>query len=266
MAQASSARLATRLTWRIDQVFVGRRDRVAVVAAAVLVGILLPTMAGSPPAALAAASGLAVLSAGPLGLSKTATACGLNALGSFGLETRLVRSRLVDWALYAATSTASGATLGAIMWWVGSWLHSPVLLPAAAILLVFLGVRELGFIRPTPPVASRWQVPARWVHEPRRAAFVWGFWLGPGIATQMPHPSFYGLLALAAVIPWPFAPVALGLYGAMRSAPAFFVATRGAHIERQIVANAYRIRLLGHLCTGAVAIAVGVALIRAVAT
>lgn len=256
MIPAWTSRFDYRLP-RITVVFTRRRERVALVVAATAVGVVSHDIARTPLGSSSSAILLAMFAAAPLGLSKSATACGLNSLGTFAIATRPTRVRLFDWLIYALTSTASGAALGAGLSWAGQWTRTSLLVPVALV-LVYLGLRELGFVRPTPPIASRWQVPARWVRRPRRAAFVWGFWLGPGVATQMPHPMFYGLLALAVVLPWPTGPVVLGLYGAARSLPALIVAHRGASAERWFRANAYRIRLAGHAVCGTLAIALGV--------
>jgi hypothetical protein len=77
----------------------------------------------------------------------------------------------------------------------------------------------------------------------------------------MPHPSFYGLLALAAVLPWPIGPLFLGLYGAARSVPALLVAHHGADAETWFRNSAFQIRLVGHAICGSLAVALGIDLI-----
>lgn len=245
-------------------VFLRRRERIALTMAAVAVGEIgrLATPASVDP--LLPAIVIAMVASGPLAVSKGATACGLNSLSTFATPMRPLSVRLVDWIVYFATSTAAGALLGAILGWSGQWLRHPAAGAIVAFALVYLGLRELGFIRPTPPIASSWQVPARWVQRPRRAAFVWGLWLGPGLATQMPHPMFYGLLALATVFPLPTGPILIGMYGASRALPALLVARHGAVVEEWFRENAYRVRLVGHAVCGTFAIAAGVSLIGVV--
>jgi hypothetical protein len=77
----------------------------------------------------------------------------------------------------------------------------------------------------------------------------------------MPHPMFYGLLALAIVLPWPTGPILIGVYGASRAVPALLVARQGIGVEDWFRENAYRVRLVGHAICGALSIATGVSLI-----
>jgi len=224
------------------------------------VGVWLNLAVGRNAATLSWALAPAMVAAAPLGIVKAATACGLNSLGSFVAPGRARATRLTDWMIYAVTSILSGAGLGAVLGRLGNRI--PVsLCPAVALFVIYLGLRELGIARATPPLASRWQVPARWLSNPRRAAAVWGFWLGPGIATQMPHPMFYGLLSLALILPLPAGPALLGFYGACRAVPALVATFKGAAFERQFRGRAYEIRLAGHAVCGALAVAIGVSML-----
>lgn len=240
-------------------VFFRSRERVGLVVAAVALGVLVARFQGPTLAPIGGAFVLATILVAPLAFAKAATACGLNSLGSFVAQSRPRRTRLLDWAIYLGTSTASGAVLGALLGALSQLTRVPA--PLVGVVLAYLGLRELGILRPSPPLASRWQVPARWVTHPRRAAFVWGFWLGPGIATQMPHAVFYGVLLLAAMGGWPTSIWLLGAYGTLRAVPALVVVVLGAGAQEWMVGNAYRVRLLGHALVGTMAIAIGAALV-----
>ena len=245
---------------RITTVFLRRRERVLLVLLGSAVGVVLNATVGMNSATLSWVLAPAMVAAAPLGVVKAATACGLNSLGSFTAPGRERPARLTDWTIYAVTSTLSGAALGAALGLAGQFI--PISLnQVVALFLIYLGLRELGIARATPPLASRWQVPARWLGNPRRAAVVWGLWLGPGIATQMPHPMFYGLLSLALILPLPAGPALLGFYGACRAFPALVAAIEGAAFERQFRSRAYEIRLAGHAVCGALAIAIGVSMV-----
>lgn len=245
---------------RITTLFLRRRERVLLVLLGSALGAVLNAAVGMNSVTLSWILAPAMVAAAPLGVVKAATACGLNSLGSFIAPGRGRSAHLADWTIYAVTSSLSGAALGAALGLAGQVIPISINL-AVALFLIYLGLRELGIARATPPLASRWQVPARWLGNPRRAAVVWGFWLGPGIATQMPHPMFYGLLSLALILPLPAGPALLGFYGACRALPALIATIEGAAFERQFRNRAYEIRLAGHAVCGALAIAIGVAMV-----
>jgi hypothetical protein len=203
-------------------------------------------LVGSATAIFLIASALSV----SLALSKTTTACGLNVLGSLSPPAAPIFRRLGDASVYAAVATLTAALIGSLIGVIGSAVGATQYTWLAVIVLGYLGFKELGAI-PTHRVLSlRWQVPAHWVRGRRTAPAVWGIFLGAGIATAMPFPTYFGLLVLAVVLAPPAGLAIMGLYGASRAFPAMVVAMRGEQLLTQLTEQAWQLRLAGHVFAG----------------
>lgn len=114
----------------------------------------------------------------------------MNALASFGRYSLPVSRRAFDAAVFMTVSAATAAFLGGLLALVGAIIGLANWLAPIAVICLYLGLRDLGFLGIPRVPSSMWQVPARWVVHPHRGAVVWGFFLGSGLATQMPYPSF----------------------------------------------------------------------------
>lgn len=187
----------------------------------------------------------------PVAIAKSATACGMNALATFSRPDRSVGQRLSAAYAYALTATLTAASVGLATSLFGTLLGIGRYLPGVALITLYFGLCELGFIRRRSPVpSSMWQVPARWIHRPLLGPMVWGFFLGSGISTQMPFPSFYALLAVVTTLSWPLGTALMAIYGVSRSIPAI-----GASVSRQWAGTPdvlvmLRLRVAGHAAGG----------------
>ncbi len=249
----------TSLLWGEHSVFVDRRSGWAALLAALLLGIAV--FALSAPV-VGPAETIALLAAGltiPVAVAKTATACGLNAIGTFSDYSRSRRSRLLDAALYAVVSTVVGGVIGFVLSVSGDYLHASRALGMAGPILIYLGYREYrGSPGGRAVLTSQWQVPAPWVRG-RRAPVIWGVFLGSGLSTWMPHPSFHGLLLLAILLPFPLGAGLLALYGAVRSTPAIAAVVSRRCASDFFVMRSLELRLAGHALTGFMSWATGAA-------
>ena len=228
-----------------------RAIRVAVVAFSVSVGATLMWLA-EPVVGTAVA--LFVLSIGlvvPLAVAKTATACGLNVLSDLASTGRPLSTRLSETAIFAITAMLTATSLGLLLSAAGEVVGAVDLLPAAGFVFLVAGLFELGFIRARHTVTLPWQVPVEWVRG-RHAPVIWGLLLGTGLTTYMPHPSFFGLLAMAFVLPFPFGPALMAVYGATRTLPSMVAAVqRTDGFLARLHEEALLLRVFGHATTGA---------------
>lgn len=121
-----------------------------------------------------------------------------------------------------------GFLVGCPLWaanWPGSrW--SPAIAAAGAVSLLW-SCREMGALHlPTPQ--STWQVPASWRRDMPTpiACLVYGMAMGCGVLVRIRFASFYVALVWAFFSgPLPGAAV-LGVFGASRALPLFWLATR----------------------------------------
>jgi hypothetical protein len=197
----------------------------------------------------------AVLLTVPLAVAKTATACGINALGTFSRYDTPIFHRIKDALLYMATAIATASLIGVAIGFVGMLGGAARWLPMLGPVFLLVGLRELGLLRRLTVPTMRWQVPARWVADSRTAPMVWGFFLGSGLATWMPHATFYGLLLLAAFVPFPGGAALMGSYGGVRAVPALAAAVSRRCSGEIALAGSWKIRLLGHALSGSAALA-----------
>lgn len=227
----------------------GSRWRIVLALSASVLGFALGTFANEGEGRLGIAL-LALPLALPVAVAKTATACGMNALGTFSVRRRALRSRLISALVYLFVGTAAAAGVGWILSSAGGALGFDRLLPLAAPVCAYLGLREFGLLGRRPLVSSSWQVPARWVKRARVAPLVWGVFLGSGVATQMPYPSFYALLLLAAMLPTPIAAGLMAAYGLARTMPAVAAALWERCSATPSVSRLFGLRLVGHFASG----------------
>jgi len=181
----------------------------------------------------------------------------MNALATFSSFEHPLAERLWSAFLMAVTAVLTAATLGVMLALLGMAFGLDRWLPWVGVICLCLGLREFGMFGHRPFRASQWQVPARWVLRRRIAPFIWGFFLGSGLATQMPHVSFFGMLLLAACLPLTNSAALFALYGVGRSLP--YVATSVSHrcfgsFEIQAM---FRLRLYGHVVNASASILVG---------
>ena len=242
--------------WGPRSVFLSWRTRLLLTAIAAVVGAATAALAMPFSAGASALLAWAALVTVPVAVAKSGTACGVNALRTFSRPAP-TGLRLFDAALYAATSTVVATALGVGLSIVGSTLGLQAYLPLGGVLLGYLGLREFGYFASHPMVSPRWQVPSRWVARPRTAPIVWGAFLGTGLFTFMPHPTYYGLLVVACCAGFPAAPALLGLYGLVRAAPAFMAAVEPNWSGDRFAERSPHLRLAGHALSGFGAIAAG---------
>lgn len=224
--------------------------RLRAAAAAILggaaAGIVLLGATPRPFAVLILALPLLV----PVAVAKTATACGTNAVATLANVGRPTSWRLTAVIAYSATATLVAAALGLLVSEAGTLIGLPVAAPLLIPFCLYVGLWDLAVVRRRPPIASGWQVPQRWVHNRIAAPYVWGLFLGSGLATQMPYPSFYGLLATVAILPVPYGIALMALYGFIRSVPAVMSAAVGPFGGTRDLAILMRLRLIGHATSG----------------
>jgi hypothetical protein len=210
----------------------------------------------SPPAAIALVTVLLSL---PVGAAKTATACGMNALASFSQHRQPSAVRWRASALFCAATVITATSIGLLLGGVGGAIGATRLLTWLTPAVFVLGGAEMGLIR-LPILSSLWQVPARWTRCRTTAPVIWGFFLGSGLSTQMPHPSFYALLLLCIFLPLPLGAAVLGTYGLFRAAPALAATANRRWSATPVVETMFRLRLLGHVTSAAGCLAVAGAL------
>lgn len=217
----------------------------SILSGALLSWALLPVIGPGLTTAL-----LALPLVAPVAAAKTATACGMNVLASLPDFNRPTTWRLAIVLAYGGTVALTSMAVGFVISQAGGAIGFSRLLPALIPICIYLGLWDLGIVRRRPPLASSWQVPQRWVRNPVGRPLVWGVFLGSGLATQMPYPSFYGLLLLVATLPTPYGVVLMGGYGIFRALPAIpaslFQRFAGTADLRLLVA----LRLLGHSMSG----------------
>lgn len=140
-------------------------------------------------------------------------------------------------------------------------MHAYEWRPFAAVVLLGLGLRELGFFARLRIPTFAWQVPSEWVRNRLTAPFVWGFFLGSGLATWMPNATFYGLLLLAVVLPFPSGVILMAFYGLTRAAPAVAAAITPRCSAEVALQNMWQLRLIGHALNGFIAVTLSVLLL-----
>lgn len=234
----------------IPTLIVGTRVRLpsavlALATGAVLASLFADQLGTSVTIALAALPLVA-----PVAIAKSATACGMNALASFARYNMPLGIRAVDATAFVAVSAITAGLLGTLLSTIGGVLDLIRWLPIIAAICLYLGLRDLGFMGDPRVPSSRWQVPAEWVERPHRAAVVWGFFLGTGVATQMPYPSFYALLLVCAALPLPLAAGVMGIYGLTRALPAVGSSLSPQWSGTPDITAVLRFRLLGHATSG----------------
>ena len=240
--------------WGAASLFSSFRTRAIAIVAVFTLGVLVYLVFAPVVGSIWLIAAEAALLSAPVAVAKTATACGINALGTFSRYDRPAGLRVGSSLVYALTAVISAALVGTVASWVGSsWLPSPAIVLAAPFFAV-LGLREFGVFADVPVPTSRWQVPARWVQNERLAPIVWGVFLGSGFATWMPHATFYALLFLAAVLPWPSGTLLMALYGLTRAVPGVLAALSRRYSGEIVRAHSLDLRLLGHALTGVVSL------------
>ncbi len=238
-------------TTRFSPMLLPRRSilvLVAAVAAGVGIGIALTALPHGRPSLAMGLMAIPLLL--PVAVAKTATACGMNALGTLANLGRPVVWRLGSAAVYVGASALTASLVGLALSSLGSVLgisdFAWALVPGS----LYLGLWELGVIHRRPPFASRWQVPRRWVRNTPLSPAVWGVFLGSGLATQMPYPSFYALLALVAILPVELAVLLMAAYGVARALPGVGASLTSRLAGTSDLALMVRFRLMGHLSSG----------------
>jgi hypothetical protein len=251
-----SESLAARAPVTVDSVlwgsrspFSSQRTRLTFIVAALALGVvvyaaLAVTLGGTVAIVL-----LAAWAAAPPAVSKTATACGINVLHTFSRYENPLPLRLGAAVVYAVVSGTTALALGLFLSATGSWLGADRLLVAAGPVALYAGFRELSG-RALPVTTSRWQVPARWVRDARVAPIVWGVFLGSGLATWMPRASFYALLFLSLVLPYPGGALVMLSYGLWRATPAVAAAVTRRCSGEATQAQFLRLVLVGRGASG----------------
>jgi uncharacterized membrane protein len=252
--------MSEQILWGQDSIFGSSRRAALLALSASLVGGISVFLVGPLTGTGWLVFLYAMLLTIPVAVAKTSTACGINALGTFSQRAIPLRLRLRDAALYLLTSTGTGALIGAALGHLGSLAAGSSLLLPTAGLIGLIGFRELGFLLCIPVPTRRWQVPAGWVADRRRAPFIWGVFLGSGLSTWMPHPSFFGLLVISALLPFPTGVILMASYGFNRALPGLMAAVSARCSDRVALSASWRLRLLGHTSSGATSIALATAL------
>lgn len=243
-------RTAPSMRWSVADALLASRMRGAIAFAAVGAGAVVGAVANATLGANVAIALLALPLALPVAIAKSATACGMNALATFSQYDQPTSSRLSAAGVFAATACLTATGLGILIASIGDLLGASRLMPVAALVSLYLGLREIGLLGHRPVLSSAWQVPSWWVRGRRSAPVVWGVFLGSGLATQMPYPSFYALLFVIAVLGWPLGVVVMALYGFARALPAVAAAITGRCAGTADLAVLLRFRLLGHATSG----------------
>jgi hypothetical protein len=244
-----------RFLWGTSSLFSSPRYLAVVITSSLALGLssylLLRNTLG--PVALITMYGLLLTS--PVAVAKTATACGINALGTFSRYDLPLLGRMRDALVYMTTAVATASVIGLMAALLGTLSNVQTWLFVLGPVFLLLGLRELGVLSAVPVPTVRWQVPARWVGNPRTAPLVWGVCLGSGLATWMPHATFYGLLLLAAFLPFPLGVALMASYGFIRAVPAVAAAASRRCSGEIALAGNWKLRLLGHALSGAASLA-----------
>jgi hypothetical protein len=190
-----------------------------------------------------------------LGLGKTTTACGLNALVYLGGPTAPGALRAHEAFAYIAASTVTAALIGASLGWLGQITNLQGAALLATVPLALFGLIELSLIRLRFIPSIRWQVPAAWVRGRRAAPVIWGVLLGTGLSTWMPFPSYLGLLIFATFAPVPAGAVLMATYGLGRAAPALGVLGFGSGVVDRVTEHVWQLRLVTHCAAGCLTLA-----------
>ncbi len=244
----------------VSGAFLSRRALASLSVGAFLVGVMSGLAPSLGAVSLAGTVYLAAALAVSLALAKTGTACGVNVLGYLSRAQSPLLTRACDATAYAVASAATATLIGLALSAAGTALGADRVVAATVPILAYLGAKELG-ITPTRHVASRsWQVPQDWVKDRRVGPLIWGVCLGSGFATWMPFPSYFGLITLAFLLPFPNGGALLGLYGAARAAPAVVTSITGGRYIHAINDRMWPIVLYGHITAGCLSFALAGAL------
>lgn len=244
-----------------DLILTRRTVRVAALLGSLVVGagymVVARELLDFPSAVFMLSIGLVA----PLGVAKTATACGLNVVADLAPAGRPAITRLSGAAAYAVTATSAAAALGLAISLVGSWTGAAALLPFAGIVLLSLGLLELGVIGHGRALTLPWQVPAEWVRRRRFAPIVWGLLLGTGLTTYMPHPAYFGVLLMALMLPFPAGVALMAIYGVSRAVPTLLTAIqRSDGLLTRLHQDAWQLRVFGHAISGCASLALAAAI------
>lgn len=234
----------------VPGLIVGSRVRLPTAALGVVVGAGVALVLADQIGVAATVAIAAVPLVAPVAIAKSATACGMNALASFGRYSLPVTWRAFDAVLFVTASVVTASSVGGLLALVGGAIGLADWLAPVAVICLYLGLRDLGFLGIPRVPSSMWQVPAGWVEDPHRGAVVWGFFLGSGLATQMPYPSFYALLLAVAMLPVPLAAAVLGLYGLTRAIPGVAAAFLPRWAGTPDPLAMFRFRVFGHATAG----------------
>jgi hypothetical protein len=171
--------------------------------------------------------------------------------------------RLRDATSYVVASTLTAGVIGGAIGLIGDVTRLNNWPVAAVPVLALLGLLELGLIRARFIPSLRWQVPGSWVRGRPAAPLIWGILLGSGISTWMPFPSYFGLLVLAAVMPFPAGVLLMGCYGLGRALPALGVVKIGPSLVERITDRMWQLRLTSHAVAGCLTLALCGAIVGA---
>ncbi|MDE3194155.1 MAG: hypothetical protein KGN00_10740 [Chloroflexota bacterium] len=237
--------------WGVDSLFSNMTRLGVLTAISLSAGVLGYVFLHDRLGVLTLIAACALVLTSPVAIAKTATACGINALGTFSRYDRPLIYRVIDAFVYMVTASLTASAIGLIAGFAGEVAGTGRWTLFLGPVFLLLGLREFGLFNRLRVPTMRWQVPARWVSDQRTAPLVWGFFLGSGLATWMPHASFYGLLLLAAFLPLPFGPILMASYGAIRAVPALLAALTRRCSGEVAFTGSLQIRLLGHAVAGA---------------
>ncbi len=241
---------------RLDAFFLCRRARILAASASFAAGI--GTSIGFGLSQLGAFVGLGLLAcllATTLALGKSTTACGLNVLAYLAPSAGSRVARIRGAVTYLAASAMTAGAIGLGLNFAGTIFGANRLAFAAVPLLGFFGLVELGIIRIPFVVSGRWQVPVAWVRGKRGAPLIWGILLGSGLATWMPFPTYFGLLVLSALAPFPLGAALLALYGVARAMPALGTVPVDSGLVDRINRQMWELRLATHAAAGCLTLA-----------
>lgn len=253
--------ILSRFLWGGDSLFRARHVRIATVIGASLFGSAAYMQLSRFLNPIEVILALSLVLAAPVAVGKTSTACGVNALATFSQYALSPLIRIERAAAYAVTATLVSGAFGLVLSAAGDLGKLHVWLPAVAPVIFFLGLREFGYFQRIRIPSSNWQVPARWVRNANAAPLIWGIFLGSGLSTWMPNATFYGLMLLALVLPFPSGVLLMGLYGLSRSVPAVAAAVTARCSGQVALRHMWELRLLSHALNGFAAVAVAAAIV-----
>lgn len=95
----------------------------------------------------------------PLAVAKSATACGVNVIGTFAVLQQPRRGAIARAAVYVVSSTLAATLLGSLGSAMKATLGLSGWLPLAGPPILYLGLRELGYWpnHPYPPLVGRFR-------------------------------------------------------------------------------------------------------------